>query len=89
MKTREEIFNEVTNRYYKNSEFYILVHIVSNIEFALWLYPFDAIMKGCVWNCLTNEETGKRKVARIGDFEDDLYYLIDSLIEDAKEAEML
>lgn len=64
MKTREEIFNEVTNRYYKNSEFYILVHIVSNIEFALWLYPFDAIMKGCVWDCLTNEETGKRKVAR-------------------------
>lgn len=89
MKTREEIFNEVTNRYCENSEFYILVHIVSNIEFALWLYPFDAIMKGCVWNCLTNEETGKRKVARTGDFEDDLYHLIDSLIEDAKEAQML
>ena len=46
-------------------------------------------MKGCVWNCLTNEETGKRKVARTGDFEDDLYYLMDLLITDAKAAQMV
>ena len=46
-------------------------------------------MNGCVCNCLTNEETEKRKVAKTGDFEGDLYYLIDLLIEDAKAAQMV
>lgn len=89
MKRREEIFNEVIHRYKENSEFYIFIHIVNSIEFVFWIYPFDAIMNGCVCNCLTNEETEKRKVAKTGDFEDDLYYLIDLLVEDAKAAQMV
>ena len=89
MKTREEIFNEVIHQYKENSEFYIFIHVVKSIEFIFWIYPFDAIIKGCVCDCEIPKYKETRKVAKTGDFEDDLYYLIDSLIEDAKEAQML
>ena len=46
-------------------------------------------MEGNIWNWFTNEETRIRKVAKTGDFSDDLYYLIDLLIEDAKVAQMV
>lgn len=89
MKTREEIFNEVIHQYKENSEFYIFIHIVNSIEFVFLIYPFNAIIEGCVYDSETPEETEKRKVAKTGDFEDDLYYLIDLLIEDAKAAQMV
>ena len=88
MKTREEIFNEVIELYRKGTTF-MFIDIADEIQFNIAIQPFYAIIDGCVWNWKTEEETETRKVAQTGEFEDDLYYLIDSLIEDAKEAEML
>lgn len=88
MKTREEIYNEVVKSD-MSSNVFIFVDVTDEVEFVFYIRPFDTIMKGWVSNYMSNIDTTARKVARTGDFEDDLYHLIDSLIEDAKEAQML
>lgn len=88
MKTREEIFNEVIELYRKGKTFFF-VDITDEVQFNISIQPFYAIIDGCAWNWKTEEETETSKVAQTGDFEDDLYYLIDLLIEDAKAAQMV
>lgn len=88
MKTREEIYNEVVKSD-MSSNVFIFVDVTDEVEFVFYIRPFDTIMKGLVSNYMNHVDTTTRKVAKTGDFEEDLYYLIDSLIEDAKEAEML
>ena len=81
MRTREEIFEEVSNRY-ENGETCILVHLGSSTEFTIWLNPSDAIIRASVYDLQTYEEAARIKVAKTGDFEEDLYNLIDLLIEE-------
>ena len=88
MKRREEIFNEVIELYRKGTTF-MFIDITDGIQFNIAIQPFYAIMDGCAWNWKTEEETETRKVAKTGDFEDDLYYLIDLLVEDAKVAQIV
>ena len=87
MKTREEIFNEVLENLSEGKDIFT-ISITDELRFAFVLSNYDAIMEGNIWNWFTNEETRTRKVAKTGKFEDDLYYLIDLLIEDAKVAQM-
>ena len=88
MKTREEIFNEVLENLSEGKDIFT-ISITDELIFAFVLSNYDAIMEGNIWNWFTNEETRTRKVAKTGDFSDDLYYLIDLLIEDAKVAQMV
>lgn len=88
MKTIDEIFNEVLELY-RNGRTFMFIDITDEIQFNIAIQPFDAIMDGCAWNWKTEEETEMRKVAKTGDFEGDLYHLIDILIEDAKVAQMV
>lgn len=88
MKTREEIFNEVLELYRKRKTF-ISIAITDEVELYFHISLFYPIIEGKSWNWLTDEETETRKVAKTGEFEDDLYYLIDLLIEDAKAAQMV
>ena len=86
MKTREEIFNEVLENLSEGKDIFT-ISITDELRFAFVLSNYDAIMEGNIWNWFTNEETRTRKVAKTGEFEDDLYYLIELLLEDAKVAQ--
>ena len=88
MKRREEIFNEVLENLSEGKNIFT-ISITDELRFAFVLSDYDAIMEGNIWNWFTNKETRTRKVAKMGEFEDDLYYLIDLLIEDAKVAQMV
>lgn len=83
MKTREEIFNEVLESTHKGRT-YIFIDIINDVQFLIDTQPLDAIMEGSVRDWETAEETEIRRVAKTGEFEDDMYCLIDLLIEDAK-----
>ena len=81
MKSIEDIYYE----FVCGNTVFITLEEGSNLKMSI--YPDRAFIVGRLYDCNRDFYVSTKRVALTGDFEDDLYYLIELLLEDAKVAQ--